>query len=83
MAAEISDRVRKIADARGISESEVFKQALELRVADPWESVVLGKYVDSELSREKAIELVELENVQRADREAAAVEEDVNWGLNA
>ncbi|KZN23113.1 hypothetical protein A4G99_16580 [Haladaptatus sp. R4] len=83
MAAEISDRVREIADARGVREGEVFEQALELRIADLWENVVLGKYVDGELSREEAIELVGLENVQRADREAAAVEADVDWGLNA
>ncbi|GAA5051597.1 hypothetical protein ACFFQF_27250 [Haladaptatus pallidirubidus] len=83
MAAEISDRVREIADARGVPESEVFEQALELGIADLWENVVLGKYIDGELSREEAIELVGLENVQRADREAAAVEEDVDWGLNA
>ena len=83
MAAEISDRVREIADARGVPESEVFEQALELGIADLWENVVLGKYVDGELSREEAVELVGLENVQRADREAAAVEADVDWGLDA
>ena len=58
MAAEISDRVREIADARGVPESEVFEQALKLGIADLWENVVLGKYVDGELSREEAIELV-------------------------
>ena len=83
MAAEISDRVREIADARGVPESEVFEQALKLGIADLWENVVLGKYVDGELSREEAIELVGLENIQRADREAAAVEEDIDWSLNA
>ncbi|MCO8245314.1 hypothetical protein [Haladaptatus sp. AB643] len=83
MATEISDRAREIADARGVPESEVFEQALELGIADLWENVVLGKYVDGKLSREKTIELVGLENVQRSDREAAAVEEDVDWGLNA
>ncbi|WP_227377896.1 hypothetical protein [Haladaptatus halobius] len=83
MAAEISDRVREIAEARGVPESEVFEQALELGIADLWENVILGKYIDGELSREEAIELVGLENVQQADRETAAVEEDVDWGLDA
>jgi hypothetical protein len=83
MAAEISDRVREIADTRGVPELEVFEQALELGIADLWENVVFEKYVDDELSREEAIELVGLENLQRANREAAVVEADVNWGLNA
>ena len=83
MVAEISDCVREIADTRGVPESEVFEQALELGIADLWENVVLGEYVDGELSREEAVELVGLENVQRAGREAAAVEEDVDWSLNA
>ncbi|MCO8255776.1 hypothetical protein NKF26_18365 [Haladaptatus sp. AB618] len=68
---------------RGVPESEVFEQALELGIADLWENVVLGKYIDGELSREEAIELVGLENVQRADHEAAVVEEDVDCGLDA
>lgn len=83
MAVDLSDRVREIADARGVSESEVFEQALERGIIDLWENVVLGKYVDGELSRDQAVELVGLEKVKRADRESAAVKEDIDWGLNA
>ncbi|GAA0254297.1 hypothetical protein [Haladaptatus pallidirubidus] len=83
MAAEIFDRVREIADARGVPGSEVLEQALILGTADLWENTILRKYVDDELSREEAIKLAGFETVQRADRETAAVEEDVNWDLNA
>ena len=36
MAAEISDRVREIAEARGLPESEVFERALERGLEDLW-----------------------------------------------
>ncbi|MCO8245333.1 hypothetical protein [Haladaptatus sp. AB643] len=55
----------------------------ELGFEDLWKNEILRKYIDGELSREEAIELVGLENVQRADRETAVVEEDVDWGLDA
>lgn len=83
MAAEISERVREIADARGIAESEVFEEALERGIEDLWEDVVLSRYFDGEIEREDAIALVGTAKVERAERERAAVEEDVDWGLNA
>jgi predicted DNA-binding protein len=83
MAAEISDRVRAIAEARGLPESEVFEQALERGLEDLWEDLVLAQYLDGDLDREEAIERVGRSKVQRAEREREAVEEDVDWGLNA
>lgn len=83
MAAEISDRVREIADARGLPESEVFEMALERGVEELWEDVVLARYFDGELSREDAIDLVGRDKLVRAEREYETVEEDVDWGLNA
>ena len=83
MAAEISDRVRAIAEARGLPESEVFEQALERGLEDLWEDLVLAQYLDGELDREEAIERVGRSKVQRAEREREAVEEDIDWGLNA
>ncbi|MEF8772483.1 MAG: hypothetical protein V5A65_07455 [Halodesulfurarchaeum sp.] len=58
MAAEISDRVREIAEARGLPESEVFERALERGLEDLWENLVLAQYLDGELDREEAIEHV-------------------------
>jgi len=83
MAAEISDRVREIAEARGLPESEVFERALERGLEDLWEDLVLAQYLDGELDREEAIEHVGRTKVERADREREVVEEDVDWGLNA
>ena len=83
MAAEISDRVREIAEARGLPESEVFERALERGLEDLWEDLVLAQYLDGELDREEAIERIGRTKVERAEREREVVEEDVDWGLNA
>jgi predicted DNA-binding protein len=83
MAADLSDRVREIADARGLPESEVFEQALERGLEDLWEDLVLAQYFDGALDREEAIERVGRTKVERAEREREIVEDDVDWGLNA
>ena len=83
MAAEISDRIREIAEAHGLPESEVFERALERGLEDLSEDLVLAQYLDGEPDREEAIERVGRTKVERADREREVVERDVDWGLNA
>jgi len=83
MAAEISDRVRAIAEARGLPESEVFERALERGLEDLWDDLVLAQYLDGDLDREDAIDRVGRTKVERAEREREIVEEDVDWGRNA
>lgn len=83
MAAELSDRAREIAEARGLPEWEVFERALERGLEDLWEELVLAQYLDGELAREDAIDRVGRTKVERAERERGVVEEDVDWGLNA
>ena len=82
-AAEISDRVREIAEARGPPESEVFERALERGLEDLWKDLVLARYLDGKLDREEAIQHVGRTKVERAEREREVVEGDVDWGLNA
>ena len=83
MAAGIPDRVREIAEVRGLPESGVFEQALERGLEDLWEDLVLAQCPNGELDREEAIEHVGQTKVERAEREREVVEEDVDWGLNA
>ncbi|MFA1612355.1 hypothetical protein [Halobellus rubicundus] len=83
MVAEISDRVREIAEARDLQESEVFERALERGLEDLWEDLVLAQYLDRELDREEAVERVGRAKVERAERERDLVEKDVDWALNA
>ncbi|MUW15696.1 hypothetical protein GJ633_14475 [Halorubrum sp. CBA1125] len=83
MAAEISDRVREIAEATDLPESEVFERALERGLETLWEDLVLKRYLGGKIDREEAIEHVGRTKVERAEREQQIVEEDVDWGLNA
>lgn len=83
MAAELTDRIREIADARGISESAVLEQAVERGLQEIWEETVLSLYVAGDLDRSKTVERVGGPAVQRADREVEAVEQDVEWGTKA
>jgi len=83
MATEISDRVREIAAARDLPESEVFEKALERGLEDLWENLVLVQYLDGEIGREEAIERVGRSKVERAEQERDLVEEDISWGLDA
>ena len=82
MAAEISDRVREIAKARGLPESEVFERALERGLEDLWGDLVLARCLAGELDCEEAIEHVGRTKVERAEREREVIEDDVDWGLN-
>jgi hypothetical protein len=83
MTADRSDRVRDIAAARDIPESEVVEHSLEHGLTDLWEDLVLAQYLDGELDRAEAVDRVGRTTVERAARERDLVEEDVDWGLNA
>lgn len=61
----------------------MFERALERGLEGLWEDLVLARYLDGELDREKEIERVGRTKVERAEREREVVEEDVAWGLNA
>lgn len=83
MGGELSDRVGRIADSRGVAKSAVFEEALERGIEKLWEDVVLSEYFEGELDRESAMEAVGRSTLERAEREREAVEEDVEWGLHA
>jgi len=83
MATDLTERVQEIAEARGIPESEILEQALERGVEDLWVDLVLSRYIDDDIDRETAINLVGRDRVKRAEQEVQAVEDDVRWGLNA
>jgi hypothetical protein len=61
----------------------VFERALERGLEDLWEDIALSQYLEGELDREEATEHVGRTKVKRAEQEYEAVEEDVDWGLNA
>jgi predicted transcriptional regulator len=83
MDSTLTERVEELARDREVTESEILEQAIERGVEDLWTESVLSKYIDGEIERERAVELVGLDRVKRADREVEAVEEDVEWGASA
>lgn len=83
MAAELSERVRALAEARDVPESEVFERAPERGLEELWEDLVLRQYLEGELDRDEAIERIGRKKVKWAEREMEIVEEDIEWGLNA
>ncbi|MFC7079494.1 ribbon-helix-helix protein, CopG family [Halorussus caseinilyticus] len=83
MTETITERVQEISEVRGLSKSEIFEQAFERGVEILWIDVVLSQYLDGEIDRDTAIELVGRDQIKRAEREVEAVEDDVQWGLDA
>jgi len=83
MTADSTDRVQELAEVRDISESEILERVLERGVEDLWADLVLSQYIDGEIERERAVELVGHDRVNRSERETEAVEDDVRWGMNA
>ena len=83
MAVDLTEQVRELAEARDVPESEVLEQALERGVETLWIELVLSRYLNDEIGRGEAVDLVGRDRVKRAEREVDAVEDDVRWGLNA
>ena len=81
MAAEVSDRVRRLARERGVGESEIIREAVESGVETLWRDLVVEQYLEDELSRDAAIDELGRDVVHEVDRARSAVEADVEWGL--
>lgn len=79
----LTEKIKELARYRGVSESEILEQAIERGVEDLWTKSVLSKYIEGEIERERAVELVGLDKVRQAEDEMEAVEEDIEWGTNA
>lgn len=79
----LTEKIEELTCERGVSESEILEQAIERGVNELWTESVLSKYVEGEIERERAVELVGLDRVRQAEREKESIEEDVEWGANA
>lgn len=82
MATDVSDRVREIARYRDTDESAVIQEAVETGVETLWRDVVVSKYLNGDLSREKACEELGVDVIDRVDQAKSAVNEDIEWGLD-
>ena len=63
------------------SEAEVLTLAFQTGLRQLWREHILGCYVCREISREEAVDAVGLPWVELAERQHAAMREDLAWAL--
>jgi hypothetical protein len=63
-------------------EPEVRKMAFETRLRQFWREHVLGRYLRGRLTRQQTVEEVGIEWVELAERQHAAMTEDLAWAEN-
>lgn len=79
--AETAAYLEKLVQETQQSEVDVLAQALRTGLRQLWREWVLGRYLHREISREEATEAVGIDWVELAERQQAAMLEDVAWGL--
>lgn len=79
----VSDRMRELAQYLGVDESEVIQQAVETGVETLFRDMVIGRYLDGDITREEAIDELGVDVVEDVESAREAIEEDVEWGLHA
>jgi hypothetical protein len=62
-------------------EAEIMTMAFEAGLRQLWREHILGQYLRGEMSREAAIESVGIDLVDLAERQHAAMTEDLDWAL--
>ena len=64
------------------TEAEVVAMAFETGLRQLWREQVLGRYLRGDIARNDAIESVGIDWVEMAERQRAAVNEDLAWALD-
>jgi hypothetical protein len=62
-------------------ETEVMAHAIESGLKQLWREHTLGRFLRGKLGRNEAIELVDIDWVELAERQRVAMMEDLNWAL--
>jgi hypothetical protein len=62
-------------------ETEMLTLAFETGVRQLWRERVLGRYLRGEISRDEAVDAVGIDWVELAERQHAAMMEDLAWAL--
>jgi len=75
----IAPTIERLARELHKPEAEVKTLAFEAGLRELWREHILGQYLRAEVSREQAIELVGIDWVELADRQYAAMAEDLAW----
>lgn len=64
------------------TEAEIVALAFQTGVKQLWRERMLGRFLRGELTRAEAIELIGVDWVEMAERQHAAMREDIAWALN-
>lgn len=65
----------------GKPEAEIMAMAFEAGLRQLWREQVLGQYLRRQISREQAIERLGIDWVELAERQHAAMTEDLDWAM--
>ncbi|MCS6910378.1 MAG: hypothetical protein NZM11_07395 [Anaerolineales bacterium] len=65
------------------TEAEIIALAFQAGVRQLWRERVLGRFLRGELTRSEAVELIGPDWVELAERQHAAMREDLAWALNS
>ncbi|MGI0014918.1 MAG: hypothetical protein ACREBU_15970, partial [Nitrososphaera sp.] len=62
-------------------EAEVMTMAINIGLRQLWRENILGRFLQGKISRDEAIKLVGIDWVELAERQRAAMMEDINWAM--
>lgn len=63
------------------SEAEIVALAFEAGLRQLWRERTLGRYLRGQITRDEAVESAGIDWVELAERQHAAVREDLKWAL--
>jgi hypothetical protein len=64
------------------SEDEVIARAIKSGLRQMWREQILADFINGEMTREAAVKAVGLDWVELAERQHAAMIEDLEWALD-
>lgn len=62
-------------------EAEIVALAFQTGLRQLWREQILGRYLRDEINRDKAVNLAGIDYVELAERQHAAMMEDLAWAL--
>ena len=72
--------LEKLVKETNKSEADVMAEAMRTGLRQMWQDWILGRYLRDEIPRDEAINVVGIDLVELAERQRAAMLEDVAWG---
>lgn len=80
---ETTEYLRDLVRETREPEAEIVAKAFRTGLRQLWREQVLGRYLRGEIDRDKAVDLAGIDWVELAERQHAAMTEDVEWALGS